>query len=509
MAKARRKQPAAPVKKRASASQKVAVPDDNILPPEVFAHASVRSVGGVSLFESSRQITKETVFDFYSPESLVVRAVEKLKAAGFRIMGVNGITVSIAAPAATYEAAFQTKLGIKNKYTIKEMGKRELAQFILPEDGNVPGTIDVRKTSFRDVLEGVSINEPVYFMGSAFPPAVDYWHLAVPGDVSAGLNADWCHRNGISGRNVRVCMVDSGWYRHPYFTRRGYRSRPVVLGPATANPLADESGHGTGESANLFAVAPDVDFTMVKMHFADASGAFNTAAALRPGVISCSWGKDKPQGPLSGDDLVLSAAIANAVVNGTTVVFSAGNGGWGFPGQHPDVISAGGVYMDENFSLQASDYASGFASNIYNGRNVPDVCGLVGLQPTAAYIMLPVQPGDEIDQRRGGGSFPNNDETQQNDGWAVFSGTSAAAPQIAGVCAILKQVRPSLTPVQVKDLLKATAIDITKGASHTNTGGHPAKAGPDLATGNGLVDAWRAANAALRLVSPPVQTFWY
>ena len=50
---------------------------------------------------------------------------------------------------------------------------------------------------------------------------------------------------------------------------------------------------------------------------------------------------------------------------GIVVVFAAGNGHWGFPGQHPDVISVGGVDIGQNGTLRASDYASGFMSNIY------------------------------------------------------------------------------------------------------------------------------------------------
>lgn len=503
MAKASKRKSSPPPKKSASAkksasSKKLASPNKSasanrvVLPPEVYAHASVHSIGGVSLFELSGQVTKENVQNFYSPEMLIARAVQKLRAAGFKVMGINGITISIGAPAETYDKAFQTKLQAKELPAIKEWGKKDDATFILPQGGNIPGTIDTRNTNFRDVLEGVAINEPVYFMNNPFAPPIDYWHLNIPGDVSAGVNADKCHRMGYTGKGVKVVMVDSGWYRHPYFIRRGYRSRPVVLGPATADPLNDESGHGTGESANLFSVAPDVQFTMVKMNFVDSAGAFNAAVALNPKIISCSWGGNKPNGPLSGHDLVLSAAVANAVVNGITVVFAAGNGHWGFPGQHPDVISAGGVFMDENINLQASNYASGFASNIYSGRNVPDVCGLVGMLPRARYIMLPVQPGDNVDQDSSGGSFPNGDETSNNDGWAVFSGTSAAAPQIAGVCALLKQVRPSLRPVQIKNILKSTAIDVVSGTCSPATGGNAATAGPDLATGYGLVNAMAA-----------------
>jgi subtilisin family serine protease len=264
----------------------------------------------------------------------------------------------------------------------------------------------------------------------------------------------------------------------------------VVLGPATANPDDDEVGHGTGESANMFAVAPDVDFTMVKINFVNSVGAFNVAAALSPHIISCSWGRNLPAGPLTAADQAQAAAIASAVAAGTIVVFSAGNGvGLGFPGQHPDVISAGGVMMEPDGSLHGSNYAMGGASVVYPGRNVPDVSGLVGMQPKAIYIMLPVQPNDQLDQSFAGGAYPNGDETGANDGWGAFSGTSAAAPQIAGVCALIKQACGLLTPADVKDILGKTAVDVTSGV---NGNGNPAGPGYDLATGWGLADAHKA-----------------
>lgn len=464
-------------------------------PPILFAHASVHSIGGASLFESGN-ITSRNVSGYFSENILVNRAAQKLKAAGFQILWINGITISIGAPVEVYERAFGTRLHVEDMPVIKEQAKKDVAQFIRPPEGNIPGLINVNNTTFRDVLEGVSINEPVYFMESPLPPAKPYWHLNVPADVSLGLNADPVHRRGITGKGVKVAMVDTGWYRHPYFTRRGYKAAPVVLGPATANPANDESGHGTGESANVFAIAPDIRFTMVKMSFVDSAGAFSAAVALNPNIITCSWGGSKQFGPLSANDLVLSAGIANAVNNGITVVFAAGNGHWGFPGQHPDVISAGGVYMDEQMNLQASNYSSGFASNIYSGRNVPDVSGLVGLLPKAMYIMLPLQPLDSIDTGNSGGVHPNGDQTFNNDGWAAFSGTSAAAPQIAGVAALLKQQKPTLTPLQIKNILKRTATDVTAGNCNANTGGHAAVSGPDLATGHGLVNAFAAARLA-------------
>ena len=123
----------------------------------------------------------------------------------------------------------------------------------------------------------------------------------------------------------------------------------------------------------------------VKWTNVNSTAAFNTAVGLGPDIITCSWGHSKQFGPLTAADQAIAAAIAAAVASGIVVIFAAGNGHWGFPGQHPDVISAGGVYMEVDGSLQASDYSSGFMSNIYPNRRVPDLSGLVGMLPTAAY----------------------------------------------------------------------------------------------------------------------------
>src|SRR5262249_30900655 len=149
----------------------------------------------------------------------------------------------------------------------------------------------------------------------------------------------------------------------------------------------------------------------------------------------------------------------------------------------------GGVFMQPDGTLTASNYASGFMSNIYPNRRVPDLSGLVGMLPRAIYIMLPLQQGDQIDAGNAGGVHPNGDETAANDGWAAFSGTSAAAPQLAGAAALVKQACPTLTPAQVRNILQSSARDVTTGACNPATGGNPAGPGPDLATGNGLVDA--------------------
>ncbi|MGB5759739.1 MAG: S8 family serine peptidase, partial [Acidimicrobiales bacterium] len=484
-------------RKQATARKESTAEETPRFPRRIYGIASPRSVGGTSMFEAATMIDESTVGNFASDPSLVHAAVARLEDAGFEVLQATTLMINISGTRRTYERAFGTDLEIQQRETVKSLGVRELAEFIECPDTPIPGLISTVGTDFEDVLEGVAIEEPRYLMAaSPYPPSVDYWHLDVPGDVSLGCNADRAHRAGITGKGVTVAMVDSGWFRHPYFVQRGYRADDAILGPGTANPLVDENGHGTGESSNLFAVAPDVQLKPVKAQLAgtlnnvlvNATGAFNDAVAIKPDIITNSWGFDFAFGPLSAASQALAASVAAAASSGIVVVFSAGNGHWGFPGQHPDVISAGGVYMDNDGDLEASSYSSGFMSNIYPGRRVPDVSGLVGMDP-AQYIMMPVPEGSQLDVALAGGNHPNGDETANDDGWAAFSGTSAAAPMVAGAAALILQACPWLSPAQVRSILMSTARDVTKG---TNAHGNQAVVGPDTATGNGLIDAHKA-----------------
>ncbi|GGK68846.1 S8 family serine peptidase [Ornithinimicrobium pekingense] len=479
-------------------------------PDLIYAVASPPSVGGTSLFTPDVVATAETVDAFVSSDDDVQQAAAALEDAGFTVLQVSNLLINFAGDAQTFEQAFGAHLFTEQRAVIKPGAVEAEATFIDNADTAVPGLVETEGTEFAQVLEGVAIEEPYYLHAPlSLPPIVDYWHLRVPDDVSVALNAERPHRNGITGKGIRVAMVDTGFQDHAFFTDHGYRVEPTTLGPGTADPTIDENGHGTGESANIFATAPDITLYPVKT--ATASGAlvnvtaaFNAAAALNPHIITNSWGSSQRFGPLSAANQALAAAVAGAVANGIIVCFSASNGGWGFPGQHPDVISVGGVHRRPDGTLEASDYSSGFMSNIYPGRRVPDVSGLVGMLPRAAYLMLPIPAGCAIDQGSGGGTHPNGDETATNDGWGAFSGTSASCPQIAGVCALIRQVCARLTPAQVRQVLMDTARDVTQGTNHPNFG-NSAVVGPDTATGNGLVDAHRAVLIAkLRCIVGPV-----
>ena len=340
---------------------------------------------------------------------------------------------------------------------------------------------------------------------SATPPVVSGFHLEVPADVARLINATPIHQSGTTGQGIRIAMVDSGFdHSHPFFTTHNFQST-VTLAPGATNRDTDPNGHGTGESANIFSIAPGATFIGVKVdNDADPQGGasmlegFQEALRHRPHVISVSLGfdlrapgTDKPMSTLPNSLVALETEIEAAVASGIVVVFSAGNGHYSFPGQMKEVISAGGVFINQVGQMRASNYASAFKSLIFSGRSVPDFCGLVGLLPHADYIMLPVPSGCEIDREES-----DHDGTTASDGWGLFSGTSAAAPQLAAVCALLLEKNPSLTPGDIKAVLKRSARDVRTGranpASDPNGLGLPARPGLDGATGSGLVDAFAA-----------------
>ncbi len=468
----------------------------------VSVEVSVASPTGApspSLFSATARPSPTTVRELHADPGQLERAATELARLGFRVLATSRLSVSVECTPALFTETFGTELAQRDVETVGQAHARPSAMSFLAPATGAPWA---PPPSLAGLVERAHVQPPYLFMENYFPPRVREHHLRVPGDVAAMLRASAVHRQGFTGRGVTVAMIDSGFHiEHPYYLAQGY-SMSRTLAPDATNVEEDEEGHGSAEAANILAVAPDVTFVGVKAG-PNLAAAVKATAALRPDVISVSLGFDlrndqtgMPMTAVPGNLKVLEAEVTDAVADGITVVFSSGNGHISFPGMHPDVISAGGAFIDETGAVQASDYASAFPSAIYPGRSCPDVTGLVGMRPNADYIMLPLPPGCDIDR-----DVSAHDGTGPGDGWSVISGTSAAAPQLAGVVALLKQKNPGLSPAEVKAALTATARDVSKG--HANTTANPvpnhpegvpipAGAGPDGATGHGLVDAFAA-----------------
>ena len=534
--------------------------------PSDLLHIAVTFKGGHSVGPTKLQarLQASSVADFAPQSGEMERAIEALKRAGFVVSGRGEMTVSVRGTREQFEQTFGTQLSVMHmpvamgysqpavfypadsapwqpepalaaliddayiQWPHIYMGTRRVgssapaAQATAGAAGSTakPATSITTKTASKTVVpktkkkaakKSAQVGAPT---GTAFTapgqpsaraPQRSAPCLDVLQDVPRLLQVSAIHQAAAYGKGVRVVMIDTGFaHDHPFFVSNGFTSS-VVLAPGASHRDTDPGSHGTGESANIFAIAPQVSFIGVKLEDdndrrggASILEGFQEALRHDPHVISVSMGYDlraadgrSPLAQLPNGLKALEMEIQAAVAKGVVVVFSAGNGHYAFPGQMPEVIAAGGAYFNAQGQAVASDYASAFVSLIYSGRAVPDVCGLVGPQPYADYIMLPVPAGSTLD--REGAAY---DGTAADDGWAVFSGTSAAAPQIAAICALLRQKNPALSPAAVMALLERTARDVRLGrasaASDPGQVGLPASAARDGATGHGLVDAHAA-----------------
>jgi serine protease AprX len=447
------------------------------LVPEIpFEVAVTPESGTKSAFATDSIPTVSNLHRYRHPFDKMIEAARLLQREDITVHKVTEFTLSASCPRKKFESFFQAKLVEKTP----EKGKLLPGgyTYLTPETRIEPPAVE----GLRDLVERVYIQPPpIFFAGErSIPPFFnDKFRLRVPGDIAQIMRATSVHQRQITGRGVRVAMADTGFYFHPYFQEQGYNFLGVAA-PDVIDHTSDSSGHGTGECANLFATAPGINFVGVKMG-PNLTLAFKTAVELRPQVMTNSWGfsVDVPNSTMPNFLKPLHLAVLDAVSKGITVCFSAGNGHFGFPGSMPEVISVGGVVVDQDLNYSATKYTSGFDSTWFPGRSTPDICGLCGVPPTADYIILPVQQGAAL---------------EKSGGWGAFSGTSAASPMVAGVIALLLEVDRTLTPEQIRSILKYTARDITAGVNAHN---RPAVPGPDGATGFGLVDAERAVNVLL------------
>jgi subtilisin family serine protease len=162
-------------------------------------------------------------------------------------------------------------------------------------------------------------------------------------------------------------------------------------------------------------------------------------------IVTMSLGVD-------GTSSALSNAVDYASNNDVVMVAAAGNDGTSvvsYPAAYPEVIAVGAI---DDTSRRAS------FSNYGNNLDL-------------------VAPGVMIYSTQGGSSYQ------------YLSGTSAAAPHVAGVAAVMLSVAPALRPADVSTIINQTATDIVQ-ASY------------DPTTGWGVVNAFRA----IETVSDPMVT---
>lgn len=238
------------------------------------------------------------------------------------------------------------------------------------------------------------------------------------------IQYDFIGNDYIAGaRNPGSCANPCPWH--------GNEAAGVALGLVNNNAAAAGTG-GTVSDPMLF----HMDYSQMRQHWA-----LRTAVAWRADVVNMSFG-----GPCNLACRIYDrdhTGFRQAAFSGAVLVASAGNSGidtgadnFVHPCINDGVICVGALADNANLPFDnrsTMPAGQGWASNF--GSQV-DVWA-----PTNITVMpRPDNPGQTV----ASGNLIN------------FSGTSAAAPFVAGIAAMMKSVDPSLTSEQVRTILHDT-----------------------------------------------------
>ncbi len=289
-----------------------------------------------------------------------------------------------------------------------------------------------------------------------------------------GAPAVWAMTDGaarsILGEGVSIAVLDTGVdYTHPDLGGCLGSGCKVAGGwdfvNGDADPM-DDNGHGT-KTASIAAgdgvldgVAPKASILAYKVLGADGSGSASAVLsalerALDPNgdgdysdgadVILLSLGIDCiAYDDTCGPDDFLSRAVDDASGNGAVVVVAAGNGGPSEGSIASPATARGAV------TVASSDKADGMASSSGRGPVVWYGGALAKPDITA--------PGVDVCSAKLSGLA--EDDLCVDGEHSLASGTSMAAPQVAGAAALILQKWPGLSPEDVKSILRYGAKDI-------------------------------------------------
>jgi serine protease AprX len=219
---------------------------------------------------------------------------------------------------------------------------------------------------------------------------------------------------------------------------------------------------------NRFGGGRDSDIIAGINYCADQS-----ASGGRADVINLSIGTGGYSGPCSH---LWAVAANNAVAAGVVVVAASGNENYAnalsSPACGSDVIAVGATYKNDYPNCEDS-------YNEFPWGNCTDI------SPSVDDIVCFSNESDYLDVTAPGAVILSASTDRRANRFTEMSGTSMAAPHVAGLAALILNADPSLTPAEVRQIIRDGAIDM-------------GPAGFDSGYGYGRIDVIRS----LALISP-------
>ncbi|MEU8948401.1 S8 family serine peptidase [Streptomyces sp. NPDC048489] len=268
-------------------------------------------------------------------------------------------------------------------------------------------------------------------------------------DTTEQIGAPKAWRAGGTGAGVRVAVLDSGAdTTHPDLADRIVRTRSFVAG----EDVVDHNGHGTHTASTVAGtgaasdgkergVAPRADLLVGKVLGDNGSGPISgiiagmewAARTEHAKVINMSLGTPAWH---TQDDPLSQAVNQLSADTGALFVIAAGNSG-----NSPYSVSAPGT-ADAALTVGAVDTSDHLADFSSAGPRMNDDA----LKPDLTAPGVDVLAARSQQMSSGEGYYRSD------------SGTSMAAPHVAGAAVLLAQKHPTWTGQRIKDALMSTSV---------------------------------------------------
>ncbi|MDX9911908.1 MAG: S8 family serine peptidase [Phycisphaerales bacterium] len=305
-------------------------------------------------------------------------------------------------------------------------------------ESDLPGVVLAERVAVGGQTEAPLPNDPLFSQQYGMHN-VGQEINGVPGAVDADVNAPeaWAELPSDLAP-ITVAILDAGMsLMHTEFAGRILPGHNTTINGSPNDASDYMNGHGTHCAGILAASGNDasgvsgIAWTPSILPVKVATPVGSTSGTwLGNGII---WAVDHGARVLSislgltSGDAFLESAIAYADAHGCLIVASAGNENAGpvlYPAKYPSVMAIGGT--------NNRDLVAGFSSV---GPEIDVVAPGWLILSTADYFW-----------------DPNTYESR--------SGTSMAAPLVAGIATLLFQIEPNLTPAEVRQIIRDTARDI-------------------------------------------------
>ncbi|WP_252504234.1 S8 family serine peptidase [Sporosarcina sp. Marseille-Q4943] len=257
--------------------------------------------------------------------------------------------------------------------------------------------------------------------GTTVPAEESQW------DIQA-MKVSNAWNEGLTGKGIKVAVVDSGVANHPDLLIKGGVS--TVDYTTSYN---DDNGHGTHvagsigakrDGKGLVGVAPDADLYAVKVMDQDGSGylidileGLDWSIVNKMDVVNMSLGT-------SADSTAFRDMVAKAQTSGIVLVGANGNDGVGTPVNYP-------AKYNEVIAVSAVDQYLKIGS--FSSTGVETELSAPGVAIVSTYL---------------------------DGSYARLDGTSMASPHVAGFVALLKQKNPTMTNAQLRAELQKHTTDL-------------------------------------------------